>query len=631
MRKLAPVLTSLLVLAAVVAWSYPSVIRPGNATEIDEYPLPGVPATAPVPLTLTIVQADPGCPRQSTQPTPRGGFSAGIYFVENSGSSNKIGRLCARTDQLPAFSTFSAGVTVITTITTTLATTTSTTTSTFTGCGAATSATCNGTLVFFEWPIPSGSATPTAIADAPDCSTSSAGCRIAFTEPGAGRVGILTITPCSPTAVCSSTTANSIKEFVLPFASGSPSPSSSPFQPAVTWVDTIRLAITSTGSNQIVILDTSTNFFTVFNVPTPGAGLAKVVATDNNILWFAENTANNLGKFSISAQRFTEYSIPGGNGPTDVQVDSNGIIWIAATNSGKIFSFNPATEVFASYSMPSLAGAQVTGLAIDSKGQIWFTERAGNNIGKLDAVNGFFSEYPIIAAAAQPTGIRYEAASNALWFTESNVNKLGRLVAPGPILTPTTVTTATFTGGSFSPTTVTTTTTLSTFPGPFGSVTGGTFTFASVQTAIGARSTTLVTSSTTSLAGVPPSLTTQTAVTPASTRASTTTSTVFVDVSQLLVTSSTTTAGSTTNFFSTNVTTTQFSTSFTSQTATTTSTSTSTTFRTTTTTATSVTTQNIATAPFSNISIPGFSPESLAAGFALSLALLLIRRRRRAS
>ncbi len=531
-----------LLLAAPLATIRPSDMN-AYATEVTEFPLPGVPPASPTPIGVTMIQRDVRCPSPAAQ-------QPGVYFVES--ASNKIGRLAFYDSN---------------------------------GCPLAGPA-------FTEWTIPTVSccvASPPflsgpGIAANPDAIT------VAFTEPGANKIGLL------------NTQSNQITELTLP-VNGGPT--------AITWVDSNRAAFLMPTTNQIGIYNRAINTFIFFSVPTGSAGITGIATDRVNAVWFTENSANKIGKLDLVNRNIFEFTLPPrgavtSHGPTGILVDRDGFVWALGGTSGTIFKMNPATNVFSSFFTPTITGSnKLLGIANDTARRIWFTEEDptnGNKIGRLEPITNQFIEVSLISASPAPTGIAFEVASNAMWFTNSQSNSIGRIITPGFVQV--------FTSGSI----VTTTTQ----PGSVVTVSVAFVVNSAItSTATSATASFAVTSGTSSLAG-----TFSTVVSPlASSAAGASTAATLVDTQVVAATSSISSAIATTFVNIANVTLTSFFTTILNTTATTTipfiiPTSTTLTTGTTFTTARSITI------------IPGFPAESLMVGGAIAvLAIILIRDR----
>ncbi|MBM0123810.1 Vgb family protein [Pimelobacter simplex] len=94
------------------------------------------------------------------------------------------------------------------------------------------------------------------------------------------------------------------------------------------------LAITGTGLPPAAADDTAARpakagSFQVFPVPTPAAGLGRIVTAPNGDMWFVEKQTNKLGRIT-PAGVFTEATVdPGFGALNDVDVDASGNLWLA--------------------------------------------------------------------------------------------------------------------------------------------------------------------------------------------------------------------------------------------------------------------------------------------------------------
>jgi virginiamycin B lyase len=124
----------------------------------------------------------------------------------------------------------------------------------------------------------------------------------------------------------------------------------------------------------------------------------------------------------------TEYPLPNGNVPQAITNGPNQTLWFSDEGANAIVKFTPKSDKFSAYRIPT-SNADVEGITKGPDGNIWFTEYGGNNIGKLTPT-GTFTEYPIPTSFCSPYGIVAGLDGN-LWFVEQSANQIGRITTSG--------------------------------------------------------------------------------------------------------------------------------------------------------------------------------------------------------
>jgi streptogramin lyase len=144
------------------------------------------------------------------------------------------------------------------------------------------------------------------------------------------------------------------------------------------------LWVTCNTQNAIHIVDPTslTTSFVGIN-PFNATGIA---GGPDNAVWFAETSANKIGRIAVSGQAYTEFSVP-------------------------------------------TAGSGPTGITKGPDGAMWFTEAAANQIGRIDVTTHQIVEFPVTTASGAPAQI-IAGPDGWLWFTEFGTGKLGRMQPP---------------------------------------------------------------------------------------------------------------------------------------------------------------------------------------------------------
>lgn len=91
--------------------------------------------------------------------------------------------------------------------------------------------------------------------------------------------------------------------------------------------------------SKIAMLDTSTNQFTEWNIPTVDSRPQGITFDDGEgAVYFAETGTDKIGRLVLSTNTITEWSIPGvfTTGPIPITFDADGDVWFGEFSRGKI-------------------------------------------------------------------------------------------------------------------------------------------------------------------------------------------------------------------------------------------------------------------------------------------------------
>lgn len=222
----------------------------------------------------------------------------------------------------------------------------------------------------------------------------------------------------------------------------------------------------------------------VYVLPTPPAsagpeGLSSAPSDSNcatGVIWFAEESANQIGALNESATFYT-YTLPNSNSePYGITCGPDGQVWFTEFSGNRIGRYDPSTQNFAEFTIPT-ASAEPMAIVLGQDGGLWFTEYASGKIGRADATSGTISEfstggthpldaiddtsgniwftlngsnqvgsiststdavtlYNVPTAGSQPYAVLY-GADSAIWFTENATGKIGRIVPSNGSITDT--------------------------------------------------------------------------------------------------------------------------------------------------------------------------------------------------
>ena len=224
-----------------------------------------------------------------------------------------------------------------------------------------------------------------------------------------------------------------------------------------------NLWFTERNANQIGFYNIGTPGFHETAVATASSqpyGLAYDSAHD--IIWFDEDAAANIGKFTVSLTgTITITIIPVNNVPHLIYMDGAGNLWFSEQGADTIGEYNPTTQVNTVFSVagsicptPSVTPTTCTntfigGVAVDSAGLVWFDETQNGLIGSLNPTTKAVNLFSLGAGTGPGDGLNVDSHNN-VWVSMLYAKQLGELPAgtspsPTPSTSPTTTSTATVT------------------------------------------------------------------------------------------------------------------------------------------------------------------------------------------
>ena len=168
--------------------------------------------------------------------------------------------------------------------------------------------------------------------------------------------------------------------------------------------------------------------FATFSIPTAGSNPRAIAAGPDGDLWFAEYSANKIGRIT-TAGVVTEFPIPtAGSGLLGIAAGPDGNLWFTEQNANKIGRITTA-GIVTEFAIP--AGSQPYGITAGPDGNLWFTEYVGNKIGRI-TTSGALTEFTVPTSGSSPTDIVAGSDGN-LWFIEFGLNKIGRITTAGVV------------------------------------------------------------------------------------------------------------------------------------------------------------------------------------------------------
>lgn len=163
-----------------------------------------------------------------------------------------------------------------------------------------------------------------------------------------------------------------------------------------------------------------------WDIPLKGGHPQDLTLGGDGSLWFAEQTANKIGRLNPKTGEFKQFQLPEEKsaGPQGLVAGPDGNIWFAANAGGYIGKLDPNTSKVTVFNMPDLQARDPHSLAFDSKGILWFTVKNANMVGRLDPGTGQITLKEVPTARALPFGIQVLKRGLPI-FCESGANKIG--------------------------------------------------------------------------------------------------------------------------------------------------------------------------------------------------------------
>jgi len=253
-----------------------------------------------------------------------------------------------------------------------------------------------------EFPLPTGSSGPWAIAPGPDNA-------LWFTESAANQVGRIT-----PEGV--------ITEYPLPEAGDL----GQGIVNNITAGPDGNLWFVEAGANRIGRI-TPKGVIAQFLIPTPKSRLDGIVAGPDDALWFTEYDAATIGRITVTGA-VTEFRLPPGSTvPARITRGPDGNLWFTEQGSPVIGRITPRGAIT---EFPVQDAITLVDITLGPDGNLWFTDLAGK-IGRMSPSGTLLNLFPV-PAGSWPTGIVVGKDGN-LWFTAQYASKIGRITPTGRV------------------------------------------------------------------------------------------------------------------------------------------------------------------------------------------------------
>jgi streptogramin lyase len=209
-----------------------------------------------------------------------------------------------------------------------------------------------------EFPVPTASAAPYAIAPGPDGN-------LWFTESNVNTIARIT-------------TSGVITEFPLP----PPLASATQALQGITTGPDGNLWFLHGGANIVGVMSTSGSLLATYKIPTAnpydpttGTGEAQWIVTgpDGN-LWFTEDAGNRIGRITPSGV-ITEFPIPTANcWPRSLLVGADGNLWFSEANAGRIARITTSGVITEFLAVANPAVERLRRMTMTPDGSLWFVQ-----------------------------------------------------------------------------------------------------------------------------------------------------------------------------------------------------------------------------------------------------------------
>lgn len=189
------------------------------------------------------------------------------------------------------------------------------------------------------------------------------------------------------------------------------------------------------GRGHIVRLDPGTERFSLFPVPTPGAGPGGFRVAADHTVWVAEFQGARLARLRPTGQVEELPLVPPGErtpGPFGVELDAAGRVWVAESYQKRLARLDPASGRVDRFPLPAGVWSP-TDLMRDARGRLWVSGHGSGRLAYLDPETGQAAEFPTVppdpavAATTTPVGLAL-GRDGHIWFAEHEGNRIGRVI-----------------------------------------------------------------------------------------------------------------------------------------------------------------------------------------------------------
>lgn len=155
-------------------------------------------------------------------------------------------------------------------------------------------------------------------------------------------------------------------------------------------------------------------------VPTPKVVTQTATHTTTVVGTQSVVSANNLPAAKhVPKDAFTEWIVPQGNFPDQIELDSQGNVWFSQPSQNQLTRFDPLTATFTQF--PTTGGQSPDGMCVDGQNRVWTGLYAGQGLGRLQ--NGVHTVFPA-PYPASAMAIPKPATGGTLWVTDHQFNRI---------------------------------------------------------------------------------------------------------------------------------------------------------------------------------------------------------------
>lgn len=131
-------------------------------------------------------------------------------------------------------------------------------------------------------------------------------------------------------------------------------------------------------------------------------------------------SVNNLPPAQhVGKDQFTEWNVPSGSFPDQIELDSQGNVWFSQPPQNWLTRFDPLTGTFTQFS--TTGGSLPDGMCVDAQDRVWTGFNGGGGLGRLE--NGVHTPFAAPYGGAT-MAIPKPTAAGTLWVTDHSANRI---------------------------------------------------------------------------------------------------------------------------------------------------------------------------------------------------------------
>lgn len=173
--------------------------------------------------------------------------------------------------------------------------------------------------------------------------------------------------------------------------------------------------------------------FSEYPVPV-GTFPDQIDVDSKGVIWFSQPNNNLLTAFEPNTLKFRRYPTTGGSGPDGMIVDGSDRVWTGLYYSKQLGMLDIATKTFTTYLTSYSPSAPAIPL-LSRNGLVYVTDHQFNRLSELDPVTGtWVASYLMPSPNVWVVGGTEDVKNKDIYFTEYNVDRLGRKTWNGPLV-----------------------------------------------------------------------------------------------------------------------------------------------------------------------------------------------------